>query len=76
MAGIAFGAGIGGVATLIGTPPNALTAAFLLETFVPASFARWMAIGVPIAVVAPVTYAILVRVAFRVEGREIPAAWR
>jgi sodium-dependent dicarboxylate transporter 2/3/5 len=71
---IAFGAGIGGVATLIGTPPNALTAAFLLETYgIRIGFARWMAIGVPLALVAlPLTYVVLVRVAFRVEGGEIP----
>lgn len=71
---IAFGAGIGGVATLIGTPPNALTAAFLLETYgIQIGFARWMAIGLPLALVAlPVAYALLVRIAFRVEGGEIP----
>ena len=74
VAGIAFGSGIGGVATLIGTPPNALTAAFLLDTYgMRIGFASWMAIGVPIALVAlPITYTILVRVAFRVEGGEIP----
>jgi len=71
---IAFGAGIGGVATLIGTPPNALTAAFLLETYdVRIGFARWMAMGLPLALLAlPLAYALLVRIAFRVEGEEIP----
>lgn len=71
---IAFGAGIGGVATLIGTPPNALTAAFLLETYgIRIGFARWMAIGVPLALAAlPLAYVVLVRIAFRVEGDEIP----
>ena len=74
VAGIAFGASIGGVATLIGTPPNALTAAFVLETYgIRLGFARWMAIGLPLALVAlPVTYAILVRIAFQVGGGEIP----
>lgn len=71
---IAFGAGIGGVATLIGTPPNALTAAFLLESYgIQVGFARWMAIGVPLALIAlPLTYLVLVRIAFRVEGGELP----
>ena len=70
---IAFGAGIGGVATLIGTPPNALTAAYLLETHgIRIDFVRWMAIGLPVALLAlPLTYAVLVRIAFRVEGGEI-----
>jgi sodium-dependent dicarboxylate transporter 2/3/5 len=74
LAGLAFGAGIGGIATLIGTPPNALTAAFLQETHgIRIGFARWMAIGVPLALVAlPLTYGILVRVVFRVEGEEVP----
>ncbi|HET7692087.1 MAG TPA: DASS family sodium-coupled anion symporter [Gemmatimonadota bacterium] len=74
LAAIAFGAGIGGIATLIGTPPNALTAAFVLETYgIRIGFARWMAVGVPLAVIAlPITYAILVRIAFRVRGGAIP----
>ena len=74
VAAIAFGAGIGGVATLIGTPPNALTAAFLLESYgIQVGFARWLAIGVPLALLAlPVTYAVLVRLAFRVQGDELP----
>jgi sodium-dependent dicarboxylate transporter 2/3/5 len=74
VAAIAFGAGIGGVATLIGTPPNALTAAFLLESYgFQVGFARWLAIGLPLALVAlPVTYAVLVRLAFRVQGGELP----
>jgi sodium-dependent dicarboxylate transporter 2/3/5 len=74
MAAIAFGAGIGGIATLIGTPPNALTAAFVLETYgIRIGFVRWMAVGVPLALLAlPVTYAILVGIAFRVRGGEIP----
>ncbi|HJU87327.1 MAG TPA: SLC13 family permease, partial [Gemmatimonadota bacterium] len=74
VAAIAFGAAIGGVATLIGTPPNALTAAFVLESYgIHLGFARWMAIGVPLMLVAlPVTYAVLVRIAFRVEGGALP----
>lgn len=74
VAAIAFGAGIGGVATLIGTPPNALTAAFLLESYgFQVGFARWMAIGVPLSLLAlPLTYLVLVRLAFRVEGRPLP----
>ena len=74
VAAIAFGAGIGGASTLIGTPPNALTAAFLLESYgIQVGFARWMAIGVPLALVAlPLTYLALVRLAFRVEGRPLP----
>ncbi len=47
---IAYSASIGGLATLIGTPPNALLAAFLSETYqVDIGFAQWMLIGLPIS---------------------------
>jgi sodium-dependent dicarboxylate transporter 2/3/5 len=49
---IAYSASIGGIATLIGTPPNALLAAYLSESQgVEVGFAQWMLMGVPVAVV-------------------------
>ncbi len=49
--GIAYAASIGGVATLIGTPPNALLAGFLQATYqVQIGFGQWMLLGVPVAV--------------------------
>jgi sodium-dependent dicarboxylate transporter 2/3/5 len=48
--GIAYAASIGGVATLIGTPPNALLAAFLRENYdVHIGFGQWMLLGVPVS---------------------------
>ncbi|MGB1272169.1 MAG: SLC13 family permease, partial [Endozoicomonas sp.] len=45
---IAYGASIGGFGTLIGTPPNALLAAFLEEQYgVQIGFAQWLIIGLP-----------------------------
>ncbi len=63
MLGIAYASSIGGMGTLIGTPPNALVAGFLSETYgIEIGFARWMLIGVPVvAVGVPAAYAILVR---------------
>jgi sodium-dependent dicarboxylate transporter 2/3/5 len=63
MLGIAYGASIGGLGTLIGSPPNALVAAFLSETYdVEVGFVEWMAVGIPIVVVAlPIAYLVLVR---------------
>ncbi len=50
--GIAFGASIGGIGTLIGTPPNALLAAYLASNFgVAVGFGQWMLIGVPFAAI-------------------------
>ena len=48
---IAYGASIGGFGTLIGTPPNALLAAFLQEQYgIELGFAQWLVIGVPASV--------------------------
>ncbi len=49
---IAYSASIGGIATLIGTPPNALLAAYLAKSYqIQISFADWMLLGVPLAAV-------------------------
>ncbi|MCH4565022.1 SLC13 family permease [Halomonas sp. EGI 63088] len=48
---IAYSASIGGVATLIGTPPNALLAGYLAEDRgIDIGFAQWMVIGLPISI--------------------------
>ncbi len=49
---IAYGASIGGIATLVGTPPNLLVAGFLEQlTGVRVGFVDWLLFGVPIALV-------------------------
>lgn len=66
MLGVAYAASIGGLATLIGSPPNALAAGFLAQGFgVTVGFAGWMAVGVPVAVaMLPLAWLVLTRVAF------------
>ncbi len=50
MLGIAYAASIGGVATLIGTPPNAVLAGILEKTQgISIGFWQWMQFGVPLA---------------------------
>ena len=63
---IAYSATIGGVATLIGTPPNAFMAAFLLEHYqIDVSFAQWMLVGLPVTIIMlPITWLFLSRIAF------------
>lgn len=54
MLGIAYGASIGGMATLVGTPPNLVLAGQLRKLFPGApeiGFARWMAAGLPLSLV-------------------------
>lgn len=52
MLGLAFSASIGGVSTLIGTPPNAVLAGFLRSSYgIELSFADWMQMALPIVAV-------------------------
>ncbi len=51
MLAVAYGASIGGLGTLIGTPPNALLAAYLSrEHGIVIGFAQWMVLGIPLVV--------------------------
>ncbi|WJG10347.1 SLC13 family permease [Aliiglaciecola sp. LCG003] len=61
--GIAYAATIGGMATLVGTPPNAFLAAFMNETYgMQIDFAKWMLVGIPLTVVLlPVAWLSLTR---------------
>lgn len=52
MLSIAYSASIGGIATLIGTPPNLVLAGFIEETYgLEISFWNWMKIGFPVSMV-------------------------
>ena len=52
MLSIAFSASIGGISTLIGTPPNLILAANIQEQFqVEIGFMEWMKIGLPFAII-------------------------
>jgi solute carrier family 13 (sodium-dependent dicarboxylate transporter), member 2/3/5 len=48
--GIAVAANLGGMGTLIGTPPNAIAAGFIARTGAELSFLDWMALGLPPAI--------------------------
>jgi solute carrier family 13 (sodium-dependent dicarboxylate transporter), member 2/3/5 len=71
--GIAFAANIGGIGTLIGTPPNAFLAGFMAERYnVQIGFAQWMLIGVPVAAVMLVlAWLVLTRWAFALSRQSI-----
>ena len=66
--GLAFGASIGGVGTLIGTPPTALMAGYLLDSHgIDLSFAAWSMVGLPlVAVFLPLAWLVLTRLVYPV----------
>jgi sodium-dependent dicarboxylate transporter 2/3/5 len=70
---IAYGCNVGGIGTLIGTPPNALLAGFFTETYgVNVGFAQWMIIGLPLVVVGlPLVYAGLITI-YPIQMDELP----
>lgn len=74
MLGIAYSASIGGIGTLIGTPPNAILAATVRKMFgVEISFAHWMLFAVPMVVVLlGLTWFYLVKIAFPMDLKNIP----
>lgn len=63
MLAVAYGASIGGLGTLIGTPPNALLAAYMSrEHGVTIGFAQWMVLGLPLVAIMLVgSWLILIR---------------
>lgn len=71
--GIAYAASIGGLGTLIGTPPNALLAGFMSTTYgVEIGFLQWMVLAVPIVLVAlPFAWILLTRWLFPVGSEPV-----
>lgn len=63
MLGIAFAANVGGIATIIGTPPNVVMIGFVEETYqVEISFLNWMLMGLPFTcIMLALIYLILVK---------------
>lgn len=76
MLAIAYSASIGGVGTLIGTPPNALLASFLQNTYaIEITFFNWMLLGIPVVLVMlPLTWLLLTRLLFPADKIAIHSA--
>lgn len=74
--GIAYAASIGGMATIIGTPPNVFLVSYVRDTYgQQISFLRWLGVGLPLtAVLLPVCWWLLTRVLYRVGCDRAPAA--
>ena len=71
---LAYACNIGGIGTLIGTPPNALMAAYMLDNHdVEIGFAQWMMIGIPIVIISlPVVFFVLTKIVFPMQLKELP----
>jgi sodium-dependent dicarboxylate transporter 2/3/5 len=74
---IAYACNVGGMGTLIGTPPNAILAGFFSESYgVEVGFAQWMMVGLPLVAVAlPLVYLVLTWV-YPIELDELPGGAR
>ncbi|MBX3365121.1 MAG: SLC13/DASS family transporter [Phycisphaeraceae bacterium] len=72
--GVAYGASIGGIGTLIGTPPNTVFAGHVEKVHnITIGFAQWMAVGVPTTLVfLPIAWLILTRIIFPIRFDELP----
>ncbi len=71
---LAYGASIGGIATITGTPPNGFLAGFMTQEMgIEMTYARWLGLGIPLtAVMLPISWVYLVYVALPVRIGEIP----
>ncbi len=67
MLGIAYAANIGGMATIIGTPPNVVFVGYAEQLLnIEIDFAKWMLIGVPISsILLLITFLFLTKVLYR-----------
>ena len=74
MLSIAYAASIGGIATLIGTPPNLVFAGFVQKTYgIEISFGQWIQFGLPISIILLViAWYYLTRVAYQFKQIEFP----
>ncbi len=74
MLAVAYSASIGGIATLIGTPPNLVLAGIVNELYdVEITFAQWIKLGLPLSILMLIgCWFYLTRFAFNFEQKEFP----
>ena len=74
MLAIAYSASIGGMATLIGTPPNLVLAGVVEETYgIEITFSQWFSFGFPITLLLlTICWLYLTKVAFKFKQKTFP----
>ncbi len=70
---VAYSASIGGIATIIGSPPNGIAVRYILQTFKQeVTFFDWLLIGGPFTLIfLPIAWLMITRVLFRADIGEI-----
>ena len=70
--GLAMGAAVGGMATPVGTAPNAIAVRYLADASLSLSFLSWLSIGFPLVVLlVPTIWLVLVKL-FKPEVQRLP----
>ena len=74
MLSIAYSASIGGMATLIGTPPNLVFAGIIKESYgIDISFLQWFKFGLPLSLLLlSICWVYLTKLAFKFEQKIVP----
>ena len=74
MLAIAYSASIGGIATLIGTPPNLIFAGILEEQYnIEMTFSKWIIYGLPISILLLfICWKYLTNIAFKFKQKDFP----
>jgi sodium-dependent dicarboxylate transporter 2/3/5 len=75
---IAYAASVGGIATIIGSPPNGIAVRYVQQTFGrEVGFLDWLVIGGPFTLIfLPIAWLLVTRVLFPADLAEIPGGWR
>ena len=70
--GIAYAASIGGMATLVGTAPNAIFASFIEENYgIEVGFREWMSVGLPVTfIMLPLAWFSLTKIVYSTDFSE------
>jgi sodium-dependent dicarboxylate transporter 2/3/5 len=76
MLSIAYAASIGGIATIIGTPPNVVMVGYMKRFYdLDVSFTKWMVVGIPVMIFSLLSlYLIVTRVLYRNNLPDIPGS--
>src|SRR6185436_7335656 len=71
---VAYSASIGGIATIIGSPPNGIAVRYIQQTFQKeVSFFEWLLIGGPFMLIfLPIAWWMVTRILFPSDMGEIP----